>query len=334
MKKLILLTTLFSSALVSKAQLTITDSLSNAQITTLLEGTGVTVTSLTVNCPGNSLAEFTGTSEMSITHGIALSTGFVDSLAGINHSTSTTGYLGTPGDPDMTALSGSMTYDGCILEFDCQPVGDTLLFNYCFGSEEYPEFVGSFNDIFAILISGPGITGTINAATLPGGIPVSINNVNFSTNASYYYDNVAGQYVTMDGFTTNLTAFAEVTPGATYHFKVAVADANDAAFDSGVFLEAFSFRSVAAAPTGIKEDVAFGLNVYPNPSNGVFYINDKDNKLQNGQLNIVNVLGEVVFSEVVSSQQTQINLSTQPSGLYVASIKTENGIYKTRILKK
>ena len=37
---------------------------------------------------------------------------------------------------------------------------DEINFEYVFGSEEYPNFVGTgFNDIFAFLVSGPGIPG-------------------------------------------------------------------------------------------------------------------------------------------------------------------------------
>lgn len=337
MKKQLLFTSLLLSCFGLKAQLTITDSLSNTQISTLLQGAGVTVTSLTVNCDGRSLAEFSGTSEMAITHGIALSSGFVDSLANANYGGSTSGGFVTPGDPDLDSLSGTMTYDGCVLEFDCVPVGDTLLFNYCFGSEEYPEFVGStFNDIFAILISGPGISGTINAATLPGGIPVSINNVNAATNASYFYDNEfpAGQYVSMDGFTTNLTAFAEVIPGSTYHFKVAIADASDGVLDSGVFLEAFSFRSVTADPLGIAKHEDNLFEVYPNPGNGEFFINSKQNNVNGAQLKVVNILGEEVLSQILSSSQTKLDIGNQAPGVYSVSITTANGVYTTRLVKK
>jgi len=55
-----------------------------------------------------------------------------------------------------------------------------------------------FNDIFAFLISGPGIVGTQNIALVPGTTtPVSIFNVNNVTNPAYYVNNG-------DGFTPPL----------------------------------------------------------------------------------------------------------------------------------
>lgn len=109
--------------------------------------------------------------------------------------------------------------------------------------------------MFAIYLTGPGYPMQTNVAALPDGTPVAINNVNFGLNELYFYDNETadGQFVAYDGFTTNLTAFAVVSPEETYHFKVAIADALDGVYYSGVFLEAFSFRSNALS-TGIGEN--------------------------------------------------------------------------------
>ncbi|MCC7501410.1 MAG: T9SS type A sorting domain-containing protein [Flavobacteriales bacterium] len=250
------------TGLSSHAQLSIADSLSLSQIATLLEGLNVSVSNVTTTCHMRAAGEFSGASEIPFPHGIILSTGAVDDAAGANTSGSSGNAWMLPGDADLDSLAQASTYDACVLEFDCVPSGDTLLFNFAFASEEYLEFVGNFNDVFAILLSGPGINGRINAATLPGGVTVSINNVNSTTNPAYYYDNELppGQYVTYDGFTTGLTAFAEVQPGGTYHFKVAIADAMDQIFDSAVLLEAFSFRSVDMS-TRIPENTNASLRL-------------------------------------------------------------------------
>ena len=256
MKKLLPTAAFSLFALAGQAQLTITDSLTIGSITTLLEGIGVTVSNVTVNCPERAMGHFIGTSELAITEGLVLTTGGADLVAGpvANFASD---YLGTPGDADLdNALGmGGITYEACVLEFDCVPQGDTLLFNFSFGSEEYQEFVGfNFNDVFAIYLSGPGFGTPTNVAAIPGGTVVSINNVNAATNPGYYYDNEvpAGQYVSYDGFTTNLTVFAVVQPLQPYHFKIAIADVADGVFDSGVFLEAFSFRSPMLT-TGLNE---------------------------------------------------------------------------------
>ena len=127
------------------------------------------------------------------------------------------------------------------IEFDLTVTSDTIRFNYSFGSEEYLEFVGSFNDVFAFYISGPGIVGTDNMALIPGtATPVSINNVNDVDNPSYYNINGEGwdlpfsaddYYIQYDGFTTVLEAKHNVIPCETYHLKMAIADDLDWSLD-------------------------------------------------------------------------------------------------------
>lgn len=116
----------------------------------------------------------------------------------------------------------------------------------------------------------------INIALIPGtNTPVSINTVNIglpgsttggiTTNcdnidpnwASYniYYTQNTQQSIEYDGKTVVLTAFAAVQCGETYHIKLAIGDAGDGAWDSGVFLEEGSFSSngvsiTAASVTG------------------------------------------------------------------------------------
>lgn len=318
----------------SNAQLTIQTALSDTATATLLEGLGVSITNLTITCDGNSFGEFDGTSELAIDHGMVMSTGMVNSLIGANTNSSTSEAMSTPGDSDLTALAGIQTYDACVIEFDCVPTGDTLEFNFAFGSEEYPEYVGSsFNDVFAILLSGPGITGAVNVAALPViGIPVSVNNVNATTNATYFYDNEnpAGQFISMDGFTVNLTAFSVVVPNANYHFKIAIADAGDAVLNSGVFLEAFSFRSnggsskiISCSPDKPR------IKIFPNPASDHFTITSPT---ELSQVRILNVTGEVI--KEFSTTEKYIRLSTEnfPSGIYFVESVTEENVSMNKLI--
>jgi len=64
-------------------------------------------------------------------------------------------------------------------------------------------------------------------------------------NCAYYINNIGGQTIQYDGLTTVLTAWAKVIPNQVYSFKIAIGDAGDGIFDSGVFLEANSFSSNA-----------------------------------------------------------------------------------------
>lgn len=257
------------------AQLIVTDSLPISSIAELLEGTGVTITNVELLCNGAAMGHFIGSSDLPIEEGLLLTTGSASQVAGPASSLVSNMVLGGGGtDPDLSSIAGAIISDACVLTFDCIPMGDTLLFNYVFGSEEYPEFVCSFfNDVFGLFLSGPGISGpytnnAVNVALIPGTqTPVSINTVHGglnndplnalcpAVNEQYYINNTQSATVAYDGLTEALVATAVVVPGETYTFKLAVGDVMDNIYDSGVFLEAFSFRSFGLS-TGMEERYA------------------------------------------------------------------------------
>ena len=154
----------------------------------------------------------------------------------------------------------SSVNDLCILEFDFEAGGDSISFNYVFGSDEYLTYVNtSYNDIFAFFLSGPGITGpyaspagfpggAINIAQVPDSdplLPVTISSVNNVTNSEYYINNPGQDGICVNGYTTTFTAASAVQCGETYHIKLAIADGSDTALESFVVLEAGSFSSNA-----------------------------------------------------------------------------------------
>lgn len=304
------------------AQLTVTDSLGTSALSTLLQGLNLTISNLVIDCPGQSYGHFSGTSEIPITNGIVLTTGSADAVAGPVTSFASV-YTGAPGDADLGALVTMPTYEACVLNFDCVPLGDTLLFNFSFGSEEYPEYAGSsFNDVFAIWLSGPGFGVPTNVAAIPGGTPVSINNVNATTNPVYYVNNEAipGVNCSYDGFTQNLTAFAVVVPGATYHFKVGVADVADGIFDSGVFLEAFSFRSVIGLSTGVNA-AQVDRSIVRIENDRLIFIGPPE---ELAHCRLVDATGRTVLSEVVRGDRT-LSLHRVHPGAYTALLFDAGG---------
>jgi Bacterial Ig-like domain (group 2)/Abnormal spindle-like microcephaly-assoc'd, ASPM-SPD-2-Hydin len=181
-------------------------------------------------------------------NGIILSTGSIRNVIGPNCATGITAENGTAGDTDLDTLvgTGHTTNDAAVLEFDFVPKTSTLTFSYVFASDEYNEFVGEFNDVFGFFVNGT------NIALLPGvtpPTPVSINTVNLTANTQFFINNdmqspaVAPVDTEMDGLTVVLTATAQVNANQTNHIKLAIADADDFAVDSNVFIEAGSLSS-------------------------------------------------------------------------------------------
>jgi uncharacterized repeat protein (TIGR01451 family) len=194
--------------------------------------------------------------------GIAITTGSLAGLQGPNNSTSMTSNnpptSNVSGDPHLSAIANGTVNNGMVLEFDFIPVGDSVSFNYIFGSEEYPEFSPSaFNDAFGMFLWGPNVSGPYqlvgytnggkNIATLPNGLPVTINNVGDESNTAYYIPNDNGSYygdaIQYDGTTVELVAGHQTECGGVYHLKIVIANVGDQAFDSGVLLESGSFTS-------------------------------------------------------------------------------------------
>ncbi len=262
--KAIFLLQLIISGTVASGQLSITANQSATVLTQRLAGNGVTVTNATLTCAAAANGVFSVTaSNLGLDSGIVLTTGNAMAVAAAEPPL-TSNNNNTNGDPALAALSGaSTTRDACMLQFDVVPKGDTVKFEYVFGSEEYINSIcGPYNDAFAFFISGPGIAGTYNMARVPGtNIPVTVNSINNgipgtygslpnctsmgagSPFTAYYINNAGGATVGYRGFTTVLTAAHAVNPCDTYHLKLTIADAQNGLYDSGVFIKAGSLQS-------------------------------------------------------------------------------------------
>jgi gliding motility-associated-like protein len=207
--------------------------------------------------------------------GLLMGTSNVNQAVGIGG-----GGGGWPGDPDLEALiqQPGNTNDATVIQFDFTPFVDQIQFNYIFSSYEYPNFVCTFADTFAFILSGPGISnvndydhdgnpntpdvtldlGGLNIALVPGTTtPVSPVNVHDETGCGagtlgefsfpQFYDTANSEAnnpgdIDVTGRTRILTAQANVIPGSVYTIKLAIADRGDTILDSYVFLEGGSFE--------------------------------------------------------------------------------------------
>lgn len=262
--------------LVTTGGFTATDLVQN-----VLMGGGVQVSNIVFTGSNMAIGSFDGSnSNIGLTDGVVMTTGNLiapNGPPGPNNSPNAGLDNGAGGSSLLEQFASTFgignepTFNAATLQFDFIPQGDTVVFRYVFGSEEYKEYVGSnFNDIFGFFISGPNPSGGVynnkNIALIPGTSTfVSINNVNHLTNSNYYIDNESpfpGQTVQYDGFTKVLTAIAAVVPCSTYTIRLAIADVGDAYYDSGVFLEAKSFSSEGSEVTykvegGVDSDTLY-----------------------------------------------------------------------------
>ena len=303
MKKIIFSLFALAISLGLSAQVTVVPTNVAQNLAQTLVGTGVTISNATLNCgaaPQGSANYGSGTftvttSNLGMDSGIVLTCGRADASVGpvANFASSVTA---NGGDPDLSAVIGGTTFDKCILEFDFETVGDTVKFNYVFGSEEYLGYTcTTFNDVFGFFLSGPGITGPYtnnskNIALVPGSTtcPVGVSTIycpsspgcvntpnycfgntpgcgafNAGNNTCQYFvcnGSMAPGTIVYQGMTTVLTAVSQVIPCTTYHIKLAIADKGDQVLDSGVFLKARSFSSneiTYKIETGLSADYPY-----------------------------------------------------------------------------
>ena len=112
-----------------------------------------------------------------------MNTGNMYTLLGPNNATNYThmtngGNPDSAPDTDLLSLDANAIFDPAVIEFDIVPLGDKVNFVLAFGSEEYPEYVcTAFNDAFGLFVSGSGLSGTKNAAYIPGTTDaITVNN--------------------------------------------------------------------------------------------------------------------------------------------------------------
>jgi hypothetical protein len=185
---------------------------------------------------------------LGMSQGIILTNGTALGALGPNDSSGQSTAWFLDGDSDLDTFAGAATHDASILEFSFKTSTGSVFFNYQFASEEYPEYVDQFNDVFGFFLDGN------NVALVPGtSSPVSINNVNREDNSLYYIDNwvddpdggpgVGGSLsIQYDGLTKVFQV--SVTGLSTgeddiHTIKLAIADTGDSVLDSAVFIEGF-----------------------------------------------------------------------------------------------
>ncbi|MFA9221269.1 MAG: choice-of-anchor L domain-containing protein [Sediminibacterium sp.] len=259
MKKILYSILFVASALSSQAQFVVDSILDQSSaLENLFLANGIFVNNISFTGDTAQFGTFSGGDavNLGITNGIVMSNGHAQYVMSNNNSSlANVGVLSN--NTDLNSLTGFPTYDLAKVDFDFVATGDSMTFQFVFGSQEYPEWVGSsFNDVFGFFVSGPGITGSFsngaqNIALVPGtGDFVSINTINGTLNSSLYISNVIDTIMNQnsgtmrpDGYTVPMFAsISGLVVGETYHITLALADASDGALDSWVFLGGNSFQ--------------------------------------------------------------------------------------------
>jgi hypothetical protein len=221
-----------------------------------------------------------GNNRLAISDGVILTSGSAQGALGPNDDTGESTSVGAPGDTDLNALIGTNTRDAnaLIITFTTDASIHSVLFDFIFGSEEFPEFVGSFNDAFGAYLDGQQVSFDIDAN------PITVNNNFFSLNNSGVSadqdPDVAGKTgvtfnIQYDGLTPTIRTRAPIDSNLSSHtLKLVIADAADTALDSGVFIARLqgSTQVLAGPTTDLPQPGIFTLDAdsYSVDENGGF----------------------------------------------------------------
>ena len=79
--------------------------------------------------------------------------------------------------------------------------------------------------------------------------------------------------------------------------------------------------------TSVQQDY---VNIFPNPSNGVFNIEGKGIR----KVSVIDAFGQIILSKEVGDDLMQIDLNGKAAGIYMLQIVTDNGITTRQLIKK
>jgi M6 family metalloprotease-like protein len=87
-------------------------------------------------------------------------------------------------------------------------------------------------------------------------------------------------------------------------------------------------------PTGINKLNDAGIKIYPNPSNGIFNLEFKD-EYSNCNIQIIDLAGRVLHEEVLNKiNQHQLNLTEFKQGIYILRLNIDNNQFNERLIIK
>jgi hypothetical protein len=239
------------------ATLTVTQNNNPTALITALLGdtTGLDTSSFSVQTIGNAQAFGTFQQDpVGLASGVVVSTGKVIDIPGVNKC------YRTCTDVSTDFPVGGTASDTNQLRIDfAATTANTLYFQYVFGSEELPEWVGSsFNDTFSLILNGQSL------AKLSNGAVVNITNLANSTDLILNPPGTgaANQETKLDGYSKPLLFAGALRPG-TNTLIVTIGDVGDGIYDSAVFLKAGTLGTmkppdIIGGASGCSASVATG----------------------------------------------------------------------------
>jgi PKD repeat protein len=115
-----------------------------------------------------------------------------------------------------------------------------------------------------------------------------------------------------------------LTISSSGYYSVIVTDSNGCVNSAGITVTLTGIENLSVTPD---------FSIYPNPSNGIIYINSLINLPHEVNINIFNTIGQLVYStkNIGESQQTTIDISTQPRGIYFLEVVVGSTFHRRKV---
>jgi Secretion system C-terminal sorting domain len=102
-----------------------------------------------------------------------------------------------------------------------------------------------------------------------------------------------------------------------------------ALIDDGGFHQGLPFEIHGSMPgASVSEKDINTLNMYPNPTNGTVNISNA----KNATINVYSIIGELVFSDLINSDEYTLHLDKQQNGMYIVQTNKDNVIQQQKLI--
>lgn len=202
----------------------------------------------------------------------------------------------------------------------------------------------TFSSGSAVVTPSANSTYTVTGSSIAGCTATAISNVtvnplptvNATTSSTLICTLPTQQTATLSATGANTYTWSNsttgsstaVSPSVTTTYTVTGTDAN------GCENTAVVTQSVSSC-TGI-DNVSYSnynVAVYPNPNNGSFTI-ELSQVNSNSTIEVINLLGEVVYTAITSNEKTQVNINNVNTGVYFVRIKDSSTTRIQKIVKQ
>jgi hypothetical protein len=148
---------------------------------------------------------------------------------------------------------------------------------------------------------------------------------NVTTGAVYEWNDIPGTATSQSKFNQN--------PGDEISWRIRGACGTNGTSWATIFSQPVTYT---LGGERVAAEVVSGLDVYPNPSRDIFNISFSTETSQKVNVQVVNLLGEEVYTEELvdfeGQHQTAVNMNGKPKGVYFLEITTLKGSVNKKIV--